>query len=51
MFRDQGTKEKFLFDDVGGYYIDEKLYKKHKSFLDEEVPFKFILIYSTIGLE
>lgn len=41
IFEDEITSERFLFDDIGGYIIEEKLYLKHKEFLDKEVGFTF----------
>ena len=41
MFMDQVTDERFLFDDSLSYSIDKKLYKKHKVYLDKEIPFTF----------
>ncbi|TGE28729.1 hypothetical protein [Hymenobacter metallicola] len=34
-------KQRFLFDDIGGYVIDESLYQKHKPYFDQEIPFNF----------
>ncbi|MFN0292714.1 hypothetical protein [Pedobacter helvus] len=41
IFHHQIIKEEFLFEEVGGYQIDEPLYIKHKTFFDKEIPFKF----------
>jgi len=41
LFKDQVTDERFLFDDSIGYLINKELYKKHKDYLDKEVPFTF----------
>lgn len=41
LFGDQVTDERFLFDDSRSYFIKKKLYKKHKKYLDKEVPFTF----------
>jgi hypothetical protein len=41
LFRDQVTREKFLFDDSLSYFIEEDLYIKHKEFFDKEIPFTF----------
>jgi hypothetical protein len=41
LFRDQVKHERFLFDDSMSYWIDKKLYKQHKAFLDAEIPFLF----------
>ena|SRR5579863_3026443 len=42
LFKDQITDERFLFDnEPSAYFITPELYKKHKKFLDREVPIKF----------
>lgn len=41
LFKDQVTNERFLFDNSISYFIDEILYNKHKSYLDDAIPFKF----------
>ena len=52
LFRDQVRHERFLFDDSMGYFIEAELYKKHKEYLDEEVPimFDFSLFDYSVGL-
>jgi hypothetical protein len=52
LFKDQITKEKFLWEDIAGYWITEELYHKHKEYLDKEMPFKFdfTLFEYSIGL-
>jgi len=42
VLKDKITEDqRFLFEDTGGYIIDEALYEKHKDFWDKEVSFKF----------
>jgi hypothetical protein len=41
IFIDQITNEQFIFDDKGGYIIDEQLYEKYKDFFDKEIQFGF----------
>ncbi|MDT3403736.1 hypothetical protein [Mucilaginibacter terrae] len=41
IFSNQINNERFLFDDSMSYFIGEDLYKEHKEFLDEAIPFKF----------
>ena len=52
IFKEQIGDERFLFDDIGGYIIDEKLYNNHKDFFDKEIPFKidFNLFEYSVGL-
>jgi hypothetical protein len=52
LFRDQVRHERFLFDDSMGYFIEPELYKKHKEYLDDEVPitFDFSLFDYSVGL-
>jgi hypothetical protein len=40
LFQDQIKEEQFLFEDRS-YFITENVYKKHKEYLDYEIPFKF----------
>jgi hypothetical protein len=37
IFENQITDENYLFDDVSGYRINRKLFKKHKKFLKENI--------------
>jgi len=41
LFRDQIGDERFLFDDIPNYQINENLYLLNKEFLDKEIPFTF----------
>ena len=41
LFKDQVKNERYLFDDSMSYFITDKLYQKHKEYLDREIPFKF----------
>jgi hypothetical protein len=41
LFAEQFVNEKFLFDNVAGYYINEELYNENKAFFDNEFPVSF----------
>lgn len=41
ILKDKITDERYLFDNNTAYLIDEKVYKKHKKFLDSEIPIRF----------
>jgi len=52
LFKDQIINERFLFDDVHGYFITNELYTQHKEFFDKEilVKFNFTLFEYVVGL-
>ena len=41
LFKSQFVDERFMFDSVNGYFIDEELYLEHKEYLDKNIPFTF----------
>lgn len=49
LFEEQLINERFLFDSVSGYFIEEELYLRHKDYLDKNIPFTFdfdLFVYS-----
>ncbi|PJJ84350.1 hypothetical protein [Mucilaginibacter auburnensis] len=42
IFSEEILNERFLFDNISGAYsINKPLYKKHRTFFDSEIPFRF----------
>jgi hypothetical protein len=41
LFKGEIENERFLFEDIGGYVIDEPLYFANEQFLKDEIPFTF----------
>lgn len=41
LFKSQFVNERFMFDSVNGYFIEEALYLEHKEYLDKNIPFTF----------
>ena len=49
LFKSQLVDERFMFDSVSGYFIEEELYFEHKEYLDKNIPFTFdfnLFVYS-----
>ena len=47
LFKSQFVDERFMFDSVNGYFIEEELYLEHKEYLDKNIPFTFgMFLYS-----
>jgi hypothetical protein len=49
LFNGQIVNERFLFDSVNGYFLEQDLYLKHKEYLDKNIPFTFdfdLFVYS-----
>lgn len=49
LFKDQFVNERFMFDSVNGYFIEQELYFEHKEYLDKNIPFTFdfnLFVYS-----